>query len=68
MCSGTGAGSAGTANKGGGGGGGLIAGSMFAGKAGGSGVVIVKELQVARASGVWSMAAVYQNVKAGTWT
>jgi hypothetical protein len=40
------------------------------GGAGGSGVVIVNEPAIDRtvASGVWSLEAVYDNVKAGTWT
>ena len=37
------------------------------GMAGGSGVVIVKEAAIAQASGMWSLDAVYDNVKAGTW-
>ena len=63
---------AGTVNTGGGGGGGC---SDFwgtppgLGKAGGSGVVIVKEAGAGvSASGVWDMNALYDNVKAGTWT
>ena len=39
------------------------------GKTGGSGVVIVKEPEGPYlASGVWDMNALYDNVKAGTWT
>jgi hypothetical protein len=34
---------------------------------GGSGVVIVRENAVTTASGMWSIDAVYENVKAGTW-
>ena len=54
-----------TANTGGGGGG---AGNSTDGKNGGSGVVIIKEPAApTTASGMWSLDAVYENVKAGTW-
>jgi hypothetical protein len=62
---------AGTANTGGGGGGGCsdFWSSPGEAKAGGSGVVIVKELGAGFvASGIWSMDAVYDNVKVGNWT
>ena len=67
-------GEAGTANRGGGGGGGNggtrldVSGGQ--GGNGGSGVVIVKEAAVNytdKTSGVWSLEAVYQNVKNNTW-
>jgi hypothetical protein len=41
------------------------------GREGGSGVVIIKEAAVCfidNTSGVWDMNALYDNVKAGTWT
>jgi hypothetical protein len=42
---------------------------MSPGRAGGSGVVIVKEPSAGyAASGIWDMNALYDNVKAGTWT
>lgn len=59
-------GHAGTANTGGGGGGG--SGNNGLGGNGGSGKVIIKEPAVVNASGMWSMEAVYDNVKAGNWT
>ena len=59
-------GSDGTTNTGGGGGGG--SGNNGLGGNGGSGVVIVKEPALTIASGMWSMEAVYDNVKAGNWT
>ena len=55
----------GTTNTGGGGGGG--GGNPGPAVSGGSGVVITKEPAIAEASGMWSMEAVYENVKAGTW-
>jgi hypothetical protein len=58
---------AGTANTGGGGGG----ANVGTGAAGGSGVVIIKEpagTVLTNTSGVWDMNALYDNVKAGTWT
>jgi hypothetical protein len=64
----------GTANSGGGGGGTDIGSPPFTpvpGGAGGSGVVIVKEPAVSfleNTSGVWSLEAVYDAVKAGNWT
>jgi len=60
---------AGTANTGGGGGGGAANPIQAPGRTGGSGVVIVKEAAGPYlASGVWDMNALYDNVKAGTWT
>jgi len=60
-------GPAGAANTGNGGGGGGA--SANAGNSGSSGVVIIKEAEViAKASGVWDMNALYDNVKAGIWT
>jgi hypothetical protein len=57
---------AGGANTGTGGGGG---GDNGAGPSGGSGVVFIKEAEViGQASGIWDMNALYDNVKAGTWT
>jgi hypothetical protein len=57
---------AGGANTGTGGGGG---GDNGAGPSGGSGVVFIKEAEViGQASGIWDMYALYDNVKAGTWT
>ena len=54
---------------GGGGGGGAAQPTMSPGRAGGSGVVIVKEPSAGyAASGIWDMNALYDNVKAGTWT
>jgi len=62
----------GVANSGGGGGGTSIGSPPFTpvpGGNGGSGVVIIKEPNKGyRVSGVWDMNALYDNVKAGTWT
>ena len=57
------AGSAGTANTGGGGGGAGL--TPACGHAGGSGIVIVKELD--KASGVWSLNEQIDALDAGTW-
>jgi len=60
---------AGTANTGGGGGGGAAQPTTSPGRTGGSGVVIVKEPEGPfKCSGIWDMNALYDNVKAGTWT
>ena len=62
----------GTANTGGGGGGTDIGNPPFSpvpAGPGGSGVVIIKEPNAGfKCSGVWDMNALYDNVKAGTWT
>jgi len=59
-------GGGGGANTGTGGGGG---GDNNTGPSGGSGVVFIKEAEViGKASGVWDMNALYDNVKAGTWS
>ena len=62
----------GTANTGGGGGGTDIGNPPFTPVAsgnGGSGVVIIKEPNAGyAASGIWDMNALYDNVKAGTWS
>jgi hypothetical protein len=77
MCIETDQGQNGTANTGGGGGGGAYMTAVppayslgnQTGKSGGSGVVIVKEPEGPfKASGIWDMNALYDNVKAGTWT
>ena len=62
---------AGTANTGGGGGGCSIGdspGTNPPGGNGGSGVVIIKELEAKGASSVWDLRSVFRNVKAGNWT
>ena len=62
-------GGAGTANTGGGGGGCSSApgGNDGDGAAGGSGIVIVKELAGTYAPGIHSMSDVYEQRKAGNW-
>jgi hypothetical protein len=58
----------GTANTGGGGGGGAANPVTSIGRAGGSGVVIVKEPDKGvSASSCWDLKTLYRNVKAGTW-
>jgi hypothetical protein len=59
---------AGTANTGGGGGGLDRGHHGVNGGAGGSGIVIVKELAEHIASGVWSLQCQYNYKKAGQWT
>jgi hypothetical protein len=61
---------AGTANTGGGGGGGLgpFSSGTVTGGAGGSGIVIIKELTKTVAPGVWSLQCQYNYKKAGQWT
>ena len=58
-----------TITVGGGGAGSPVIASTPSTTAGGSGVVITKQpaVEVTIASGVWSIDAVYENVKAGTW-
>ena len=56
---------AGTANRGGGGGGGGFSGSNVVGKAGGSGIVIIKEPFVG--SSCWDLRQVFRQIQAGEW-
>ena len=61
----TGSGEAGTANTGGGGGGAVNNPGVNASGAGGSGIVVIKEL--CKASGVWSMQSQFDAIQGGAW-